>query len=123
MEFYEIFSDLLQSKKITANRFATDIGISEGAVRAWRNGKLPSFDILSRTADYFDITIDELIGRIPPQHTEQETQLLRMFDELPDKEKANLLDYLEVKLLIVKKEQKLNSSSGKRSLSGKKRNE
>lgn len=95
MDFYTVFSNLIESKGISANRFAIDIGITEGTVRGWKNGTLPSFEALVKTADYFNITLDELAGRVPPQHTEQETKLLQMFSKMDAKQKQALLDYAD----------------------------
>jgi transcriptional regulator with XRE-family HTH domain len=98
MDFYTVFSNLIESKGISANRFAIDIGITEGTVRGWKNGTLPSFEALVKTADYFNITLDELAGRVPPQHTEQEIELLNLFRNMDNKQKENLIHYAKFTL-------------------------
>ncbi len=42
----------------------TDTGISNANLSRWENGKvLPNIDFCVRLADYYGITLDELIGR------------------------------------------------------------
>ena len=41
----------------------TAIGISKGNIAKWRNGTVPTGDILSKIADYLDCSVDYLLGR------------------------------------------------------------
>ena len=49
---------------ISQEELARIVGVSAGAVSKWeRDISLPDLDVLCNLADYFQITVDELIGR------------------------------------------------------------
>jgi len=49
---------------LTQEQLAQEIGVSSVAVSKWERGiSIPDKDILCRLADYFKITVDELLGR------------------------------------------------------------
>ena len=69
MEFSEKLKELRSEKGISQAKLAADIHISRSAVAKWENGLgLPNDDSLSLLADYFGITVDELI---PNKSTEE----------------------------------------------------
>lgn len=56
--------ELLAVEKISQYALAKRTGISQSAISNWLSGKKePSIDSLWRVADYFDVTVDYLIGR------------------------------------------------------------
>jgi transcriptional regulator with XRE-family HTH domain len=62
--FTDIFVEMLQKKQITAYRLAKDTGISQGLMGEYKNGvKLPTIINLIKIADYFDVSVDYLLGR------------------------------------------------------------
>ena len=62
MEFSERLKELRSEKGISQAKLAADIHISRSAVAKWENGLgLPSDESLKLLAEYFGITIDELI--------------------------------------------------------------
>lgn len=62
MEFSERLKELRQEKGISQTRLASDIHISRSAVAKWENGLgLPNDESLRMLAEYFEITVDELI--------------------------------------------------------------
>lgn len=62
MEFSEKLRELRQEKGISQTRLASDIHISRSAVAKWENGLgLPNDESLRMLAEYFEITVDELI--------------------------------------------------------------
>ena len=62
MEFSEKLKELRSEKGIAQAKLAADIHISRSAVAKWENGLgLPNDESLGLLADYFGITIDELI--------------------------------------------------------------
>ena len=49
---------------ISQEELAGIVGVSAGAVSKWeRDISLPDLDVLCNLADYFQITVDELLGR------------------------------------------------------------
>ena len=56
--------ELRQNKGVTQQHIADLLGISRGAYTNIENGKRqPAFDTVSTLADYFDVTVDYLLGR------------------------------------------------------------
>ena len=62
MEFSEKLKELRSEKGISQAKLADDIHISRSAVAKWENGLgLPSDESVKMLADYFGLTVDELI--------------------------------------------------------------
>ena len=48
------------------------IGLTRGIIASWRNGKYkPGTDALIKIADYFNVSLDYLVGRSPPQSVDE----------------------------------------------------
>ncbi len=63
MEFSEKLKELRSTKGISQAKLADDIHISRSAVAKWENGLgLPNDESLKMLADYFGVTVEELIG-------------------------------------------------------------
>ena len=62
MDFLTNLDNLIKDNKITRTELARNIGISEGTIRQWYNGKLPTLDKIIKLSEYFSISIDELVG-------------------------------------------------------------
>ena len=55
---------LMEAHGLTQYALAKRLGISQSTLCNWLNGKKePSIESLWRLADYFDVTVDYLIGR------------------------------------------------------------
>lgn len=62
--FPERLRRLRKSKNVTQKQLAIDIGASEIGIQQYELGKRkPNYDMLIALADYFDISIDYLVGR------------------------------------------------------------
>lgn len=65
-EFSEIFKSLRQRDKITQREIADYLGITARAVGFYETGdRRPDFEGLIKLADYFDVSLDYLVGRSP----------------------------------------------------------
>lgn len=65
IKFAENLRLLMKETNINQVKLAKEINISQSAVSAWLlNKKEPSITSLWLLADYFDCSVDELIGRI-----------------------------------------------------------
>lgn len=63
-EYIERIKDLMNEERISQAELARSVGISQSAVCNWLNGKMePSIDSLWRLADFFDVSVDYIIGR------------------------------------------------------------
>lgn len=68
MDFREKFatrlSALRNNRGLSLSSLGTSMGITDEAVRLMEKGKrAPSFDVLCALADYFDVSLDYLVGR------------------------------------------------------------
>lgn len=62
--FSERFAALRQSKQVSFAALGAHLGVTDEAVRLMEKGKrAPSFDVLIALADYFDVSLDYLVGR------------------------------------------------------------
>lgn len=56
--------NLRKSKNITQKQLALDIGASERGIQQYELGeRKPTYDMLIALADYFDVSLDYLVGR------------------------------------------------------------
>lgn len=67
--------ELRSERKISQQKFASDIGVAQNTVSNWEAGNRdPGTDMIVKIADYFGCTTDYLLGRSPlPQSEERET--------------------------------------------------
>lgn len=56
--------DLMKSEKLTQTQLAAAIKVGQSSVSDWLNSKSePSIENLWKLADFFDVSVDYLIGR------------------------------------------------------------
>lgn len=61
--FYDVYAKLCAEKGISPTRAAEEIGISRATPTTWKKrGLTPQGETLNKIANYFDVTIDYLIG-------------------------------------------------------------
>lgn len=61
--FWKRFYELCEKLNIKPNTLAKEIGISSGILTKWKNGTIPSGEMLIKIADYLDCSVDYLLGR------------------------------------------------------------
>jgi len=55
---------LMRERNIKAVQLTSELGIHKSAISEWKNGRLkPSFEAIVKIADYFNVSVDYLIGR------------------------------------------------------------
>ena len=91
----EILKQLRKENKKTQQQVATYLNVSQVAYSKYENGKAePSFDVLSKLADYFNVSIDTLIGRKSEKRlSEKQNQLLQLLQQLDSDEMEKIIDY------------------------------
>lgn len=63
-DFSQHLKSLRKSKQITQKQLAQGIGASERGIQQYELGeRKPSYEALIALADYFDVSIDYLVGR------------------------------------------------------------
>ena len=85
MMFAKRLKVLRAEKDITQAEFAKIIGVAQQTVGSWEKGKsTPSYELLNKIADYFNVSSDYLLGRESHNvslSAEQKT-ILKDFDSL-----------------------------------------
>lgn len=100
--FYDLFCALCQKKKVSPTRATVEMGLSRTIGTKWKTtGATPHGETLSKIADYFDVSVDYLLGNEPKEKTSAEADVT--FDdftyamygetkELTDEDKNMLLE-------------------------------
>lgn len=92
MEFKDVLKDLRKGKGIKQNELAEVFDLERTAIGKWETGKnKPNADTLEKLADYFNVSIDYLMGRQEVKtnfdaykRNEKDIRLLKAFSELND---------------------------------------
>ena len=63
MKFWERFYYLCEKNNKKPNAVCSQLGFSNATATHWKNGVVPKGDVLVIVADYFDVSIDYLLGR------------------------------------------------------------
>lgn len=104
--FWNRYKELCEKSHNTPNGVAKVIGISNASCTQWKNGVLPKGDTLLKIANFFNCSIDYLLGRTEnlmvcevsnfnsnSTQNPQSNILLDIFDELDPANQAKLLVY------------------------------
>lgn len=95
--FGDIFKNLRNEKKLSQDKVADDLDISQPLIAKWENHQsTPAPEMLDYIADYFNVSVDYLIGRskfknVEADNSEIENLLFSIIKELNDEEKKTLL--------------------------------
>ncbi|MGM9642796.1 MAG: helix-turn-helix domain-containing protein [Eubacteriales bacterium] len=119
MTFFNNIQRLCHEKGISVTALGQELGLSNATTAGWRKGSQPRGKTLKTLADYFDVTVDQLMseptitvndnhGIIGHTHapvtiingserklSEQEVELLNIFGQLSVIEQAKLIVYAE----------------------------
>ena len=106
--FGELLAELRQDHGLTQDQLAEIISVSPGTISNYEHGRhLPDLDKLKMIADYFHVTTDYLLGRIPIDLLQKRladgktvSDLISIFLRLsPDRQHALLLILSDMDLL------------------------
>ena len=61
--FWNIFYNLCIINNTTPNAVCKELNLSNATATHWKNGTMPKGDVLSQIADYFNCSVDYLLGR------------------------------------------------------------
>ena len=81
---------MAKERKISIAKLERDIGMSPQTAKKWREF-MPNAKTLSELADYFDVSVDYLLGR-ETTYTQEEVDLIKAFRLLPEEQKSFVLD-------------------------------
>ncbi len=94
--------ELRQSKNITQQRLAVDLGIDQTSISSYECGKyFPTVEVLVKIAEYFGVSTDYLLGLSEVKNSlktatdERTAYLISLFEALPSDYKERTIGYLE----------------------------
>ena len=111
MDFADRIVRLRKSRALTQKQLASGVGLSEVGIQNYEGRRRkPTYDVLVALADFFDVSIDYLVGRTDKPDSEEktdkpdkvETDFLGVFRELSDSDRKNLSAF--AKFLLAMKE-------------------
>ncbi len=83
--------DLRAEKSVSQNELAKALGLTQQAISAYENGlREPDLETLQKIADFFDVSIDYLLGKSDIRNPEKIVQ-----DKLTEKDKKDIAKDLE----------------------------
>jgi len=106
VSFYETLSSLMKKRNVTAKQLSEKLKIGKNQFKYWKdNGNIPNGETLISLADYFDCSVDYLLGRketkkaavLPVESSDtKKEQLIKNYELLNDEGQEDLLDYSEM---------------------------
>lgn len=79
MTMLDRIKELANNRKITLSRLEEDLGFGKNSLYSWKN-KTPGVDKIQKVADYFDVSVDYLLGRnVPNDATPKDMSDLKEF--------------------------------------------
>lgn len=91
--------ELRKSKNLLQREVAFACGITTAAYGSYEKGdREPTLETLSRLADFFGVSVDELLGRTPQLFDDArvpKTEIQDLFDQLNSGEQARVIGYME----------------------------
>lgn len=90
MEFGDILRSLRKEKGLTQAELAKAFSLGESTVSFYESNKrTPDYEILKKFADYFDVSVDYLLGRVEDRNA-------AILENIPKKLREVGIEYIEV---------------------------
>ena len=100
--FQSRLKELRENQKISQQKLASSIGVSQGTVGNWESGiREPNFEKTKQLADFFKVTVDYLLGRTDKNtFLDQKLEgvnfaLYKETQDLTDEDKKDVLNFIE----------------------------
>ena len=69
MSFFTIYENLCKERKSNPTAVAKNLGIASSTVNRWRYGATPNGKVLCILSEYFDVSVDYLLGQTEIRNT------------------------------------------------------
>lgn len=102
--FFERLVHLIKENNLTFAQIERELGFSNGSMARWAKSS-PSVDKVQKVADYFNVSVDYLLGRTDDPKGEAEVKLLgyvddqgeqHKFDDLTGEELQKLMEFADL---------------------------
>ena len=77
--FFDKYSDLCKKKGKTPTGVAIELNVSRATVNYWKNGNVPKQDTLIKIANYFNVSVDYLLGNEKQKNPATDSDEMLMF--------------------------------------------
>ena len=92
----QFLKELRKEKGITQEKLAVMVNVSNRSISRWENGKtLPDFDLLIELANYYEVSIDEILDGSRKGEEVMEKETLNKVAEYTNDEKRRLLNMIK----------------------------
>lgn len=93
----EMLKILRKEKGLTQTQLANAVGLGRQAYAYYEKGERePSPETLCKLADFFGVTVDELLGRTPQLFDDariERPEIMELYDLMTPQQKSNLINY------------------------------
>jgi len=89
--FYNRYIEACHRRAVAPSAVAVAIGENNNAATRWKNGTMPTGDILLKLSEYLGVSTDYLLGNNIYDYTPQEREILDIFRVIPASQKHALL--------------------------------
>ena len=86
-----MIAKLRKEKSVTQEELASKVGVSSQAVSKWENGGMPDAELLPRIADFFEVSIDTLFGRILKDQCDFAQVITTQFEDKDEDQKIQTM--------------------------------
>ena len=106
MGFLNNLLSLLNERGISKNKLLTDLKLSKNSFVDWeKRGTVPSGDTLIKIAEYFDVSVDYLLGRTNIANFDEikkapyvSDERINLFFQLDEEDKDEVYGFMKMKL-------------------------
>lgn len=98
MNTKELVKELARQRKLTIAELERRVGIANGTIGKWGKQN-PSIETLQKLADFFDVSVDYLLGRSSKDHSglgaRGELLAAHIDDDVSEEDMEDILRYIE----------------------------
>lgn len=100
--FGDIFKELRLEKKLSQEKIADELDVSQGLIARWENhSSTPGPEMLVYISDFFNVSVDYLVGKskykyLENKKTDVEKEIIDNISILKDNEKEMLLNITKI---------------------------
>lgn len=98
MSFGDNLERIRKDRKVSQAKLGEALGLTQQMVSSYeKETSSPNIEVLLKTADYFNVSIDTLVGHVvkSPEANSPEAKLLRYFEKLNDDDKEKCLTIIQ----------------------------
>ena len=77
--FFDKYSELCKKKGKSPTGVAIELNVSRATVNYWKNGNVPKQDTLIKIANYFNVSVDYLLGNEKQKNPATDSDEMLMF--------------------------------------------